>query len=134
MNHSKMQWLASEDKQGRTHLRGLRLVHGPPASTGKRRLHACRYDARRQFRRDRSIVEGLPLERFVGQMGSCSCCHLLRRAQCQSRTLSNWQDGFRFPDMSWHAIYFERSLTESMSFDRRWLLPSVRDTSRPRFL
>jgi hypothetical protein len=88
MNHSKMQWLASEDKQGRTHLRGLRLVHGPPANTGKRRPHACRYDARRQFRRGRSIVEGLPLERFVGQMGSCSCCHLLRRAQCQSRTLS----------------------------------------------
>jgi hypothetical protein len=37
-----------------------------PESAGP---HACRYDARRQFRRDRSIVEGLPLERFVGPDG-----------------------------------------------------------------
>ena len=64
-----VEWLAFEDQQGRTHLTGLRLVHCLLARTGKRGPRACRYDARRQFRKDRSLVEGLPLERFVGPDG-----------------------------------------------------------------
>ena len=54
-----VEWLAFEDQQGRTHLTGLRLVHRLPARPGKRGPRACRYDARRQFRKDRSLVEGL---------------------------------------------------------------------------
>jgi hypothetical protein len=30
---------------------------------------SCQYDARQQFRRNHSLVEGLPLERFVGADG-----------------------------------------------------------------
>lgn len=47
--------------------RGLRLVHrmSSAPSAGKR----CQYDFRREFRKDRSIVEGLPLERFIGPDG-----------------------------------------------------------------
>jgi hypothetical protein len=53
-----VEWLVSEDASGKTLIRGLRLVHA-----------SCRYDDRREFRADRSLVEGLPLERVVGPDG-----------------------------------------------------------------
>jgi hypothetical protein len=64
-----VEWLAVEDQHKRTYLTGVRLVHRLPARPGKRGPHSCRYDARRQFRKDRSIVEGLSLESFVGPDG-----------------------------------------------------------------
>jgi len=64
-----VEWLAFEDQEGRTHLTGLRLIHCLLARTGKRGPRACQYDARQQFRRNHSLVEGLPLERFVGPDG-----------------------------------------------------------------
>jgi hypothetical protein len=64
-----VEWLAFEDHQGRTHLAGLRLIHCLLARTGKRGPRSCQYDARQQFRRNHSLVEGLPLERFVGPDG-----------------------------------------------------------------
>lgn len=58
-----VEWLATESRQGDVVLRGLRVVH---RFTNSRR---CRYDFRQEFQRDGSIVEGLPLERFVGPDG-----------------------------------------------------------------
>jgi hypothetical protein len=62
-----VEWLAGEDEHGATRLKGLRLVHrnGVRGSNHGR----CQYDDRCEFRRDHSIVEGLPLERFVGVDG-----------------------------------------------------------------
>jgi hypothetical protein len=64
-----VEWLAFEDQERTGHLGGLRLVHRLAVFFKKRGAQACRYDARRQFRKDRSIVEGLPLDRFVGPDG-----------------------------------------------------------------
>jgi hypothetical protein len=55
-----VEWLAGEDARGAERLRGLRLVHKMPE---------CQYDEHQEFRNDQSIVEGLPLERFVGPDG-----------------------------------------------------------------
>ena len=62
-----VEWLAGEDEHGATRLKGLRLVH----RNGVRGCNQarCQYDDRCEFRRDQSIVEGLPLERFVGVDG-----------------------------------------------------------------
>ena len=54
----RVEWLTGEDGRGTTNVKGLRLVH-----------NCCRYDDRREFRKGRSLVEGLPLERFVGPDG-----------------------------------------------------------------
>jgi hypothetical protein len=54
-----VEWLASEGDSGATILRGLRLVH----------QKSCRYDVRTVFRNDRSVVEGLSLECFLGPDG-----------------------------------------------------------------
>jgi hypothetical protein len=53
-----VEWLAGADEHGKNRIKGLRLVH-----------ILCRYDDRREFRKDHSLVEGLPLERFVGPDG-----------------------------------------------------------------
>jgi hypothetical protein len=62
-----VEWLASEDERGER-LKSLRLVHrlSPSAESNG---PGCRYDSVREFRNDRSIVEGLSLERFVGSDG-----------------------------------------------------------------
>ena len=64
-----VEWLASEDEQGATRLKGLRLVHRISASPRRQEAHGCQYDDQMEFRKDQSIVEGLPLERFVGPDG-----------------------------------------------------------------
>jgi hypothetical protein len=64
-----VEWLAGEGQSSRPLLKGLRLVHRTRTTDrGTDRLR-CQYDARHEFRKDRSIVEGLALERFVGPDG-----------------------------------------------------------------
>lgn len=63
-----VEWLATERTGVGVLLKGLRLVHRSAVS-GMSRDTGCRYDFRREFLHDRSIVEGLPLERFVGPDG-----------------------------------------------------------------
>lgn len=56
----RVEWLASEDNAGAAAVvHGLHLVH----------CGSCRYDARAVFRKRRSVVEGLSLERFIGPDG-----------------------------------------------------------------
>lgn len=61
-----VEWLASEEDNGRAVNRGFQVVHcratGSPSG-------GCRYDADVEFRRDKSLVEGLSLERFMGPDG-----------------------------------------------------------------
>ena len=60
-----VEWLATEDELGNSRLENLRLVH----SAASERESGCRYDPHREFARNRSLVEGLPLERFLGADG-----------------------------------------------------------------
>ena len=62
-----VEWLAAET-DCKTVLHGLRLVHCA-ANPADSRSRNCRYDPQTEFRRDRTLVEGLPLERFVGADG-----------------------------------------------------------------
>jgi hypothetical protein len=62
----RVEWLALEEGSGKTRISGLQLVHNlatSPISSG------CQYDAREEFQRNRSIVEGLSLDHFVGPDG-----------------------------------------------------------------
>jgi hypothetical protein len=63
-----VEWLASESDHGEEVLTGLRLVHrGSIPPNGQKQ--GCRYDSVKEFRKGKTIVEGLPLERFVGPDG-----------------------------------------------------------------
>jgi hypothetical protein len=64
-----VEWLAGEDQSGRPFLKGLRLVHRTRTTDQETDRLGCQYDARHEFRKDRSVVEGLSLERFVGPDG-----------------------------------------------------------------
>lgn len=63
-----VKWLASESDRGEEVLNGLQLVHRGSIRPNRRR-RGCRYDAQKVFRNGKTIVEGLPLERFVGPDG-----------------------------------------------------------------
>jgi hypothetical protein len=65
----RVEWLAGQDKHGGTTLKGLRLVHRLAASSAWHEPQVCRYDSRYEFRNGQNVVEGLPLERFVGPDG-----------------------------------------------------------------
>jgi hypothetical protein len=60
-----VEWLAF-DQEDRTTLTGLHLVHRRDSSP---RREGCEYDRRTEFSKSSSIVEGLPLSRFVGPDG-----------------------------------------------------------------
>jgi hypothetical protein len=62
-----VEWLATEKERG-TVLHGLKLVHGEEVLDNSRARN-CRYDPRVEFGQDQSLVEGLPLARFVGPDG-----------------------------------------------------------------
>src|SRR3981189_313342 len=64
-----VEWLASEGPKGTTRVKGLRLVHNLDSSPRGQDHGDCQYDYRREFQKDRSIVEGLSLESFVGVDG-----------------------------------------------------------------
>ena len=63
-----VEWLASEDDCGESSLGGLRLVHRV-VQFAHGLEGSCQYDARKEFRNNRTIVEGLSLERLVGLDG-----------------------------------------------------------------
>ena len=63
-----VEWLASENGDEEEVLSGLQLVHrGSIPTNGQKQ--GCRYDSLKEFRKRKTIVEGLPLERFVGPDG-----------------------------------------------------------------
>jgi hypothetical protein len=64
-----VEWLAGENDYGGTRVMGLRLVHRQVSNSEGSDSNLCRYNGRREFRKDKSLVEGLPLERFVGADG-----------------------------------------------------------------
>jgi hypothetical protein len=63
-----VEWLALEDSDGKTILRGVRLVHRQAPSTPKRG-QGCRYDLHNEFQNNAGIVEGLALATLAGPDG-----------------------------------------------------------------
>jgi len=64
-----VEWLAAEDSEGKPELSGLRLVHRTDISPRCPEPQGCQYNPRDEFRKSRSIVEGLALDRFTGPDG-----------------------------------------------------------------
>jgi hypothetical protein len=81
-----VEWLAFEDEYGTTIVGGVRLTHR--RATGARtRGRGCRYDARKEFRNNASIVEGLALERFVGPDGLMLLLSLVEAGEFRKQDL-----------------------------------------------
>ena len=64
-----VEWVATGGSGQRPKTRGLRLVHRRSASLRGPKPYRCQYDARKEFKKNRGIVEGLPLDRFTGPDG-----------------------------------------------------------------
>lgn len=64
-----VEWIATEGSGQRPGVSGLRLVHRRSTSLRGPKPYCCQYDAREEFKKNRGIVEGLPLDRFTGPDG-----------------------------------------------------------------
>jgi len=64
-----VEWLATEDTNGEPKVDRLRLVHRRDTGPKCRDPYGCQYNPGDEFRKNRGIVEGLSLDRFVGSDG-----------------------------------------------------------------
>jgi hypothetical protein len=64
-----VEWLATEDTNGKPKVGRLRLVHRRDTGPRCRDPYGCQYNPGDEFRKNRGIVEGLSLDRFVGPDG-----------------------------------------------------------------
>ena len=64
-----VEWVAAEDSKGKSKASGLRLVHCRNVSPRWWEPFGCQYNSRDEFRKNRGIVQGLPLDRFAGPDG-----------------------------------------------------------------
>ncbi len=78
--------LAGADEPGTSRVKGLRLVHS-----------LCRYDDRREFRKDHSLAEGLPLERFVGPDGLMLLLSLIAEGEMPTADLLELMNRIHIP-------------------------------------
>jgi hypothetical protein len=124
----------------------MRLVHRPGAGGSER--SRCQYHFRHEFQKDQSIVEGLPLERFVGvdglmlllsliaenEMPKAELLELAKRVQIhgyeQSRELFHEAiDGGLVAPLIREGFYMQSEIRELLS----WAMYEEQPSRQPRF-
>lgn len=82
-----MEWLAAENTKGKPKVGGLRLVHRRNTSTRWQDPYGCQYNPRDEFRKNRGIVEGLALDRFVGPDGLMLLLSMIAESELPAQEL-----------------------------------------------
>ena len=98
-----VEWVATEDRRKRPQVRGLRLVHRRTASFRGREAYGCQYDAREEFKKNRGIVEGLPLDRFTGPDGLMLLLSMLAERELPMEQLIELTKRVQIP--GYEAVY-----------------------------
>ncbi len=133
-----VEWLASEDERGAP-LKGLRIVHRLSRSSASAGPD-CRYDSRQEFRNDRSIVEGLSLERFVGSDGLMLLLSFLASSEMPRGDVIELAKRVQIPGYEQARELFPEAIAMGvLAYNRRRVLHAVRDSGtvglgRPRNL
>jgi hypothetical protein len=94
-----VEWLAGEDARGRSRCRGLRIVH-----------HRCRYDEHLEFTMFHSVVEGLPLERFLGADGLILLASLIEAGELPPEELLEVTKRVQVPGYEQGREWFEEAI------------------------
>jgi hypothetical protein len=105
-----VEWLACEDDNGATRLKGLRLVHKHEMEGFRR----CRYDERMEFQKDQSLVEGLPLERFVGADGLMLLLSLIAQNEMPSSQVLELAKRVQIPGYEQARDLFHKAIDDGM--------------------
>ncbi len=98
-----VEWVAAQDRKGKPKVSGLRLVHRRSASPRYREPHGCQYNPRDEFRKNRGIVEGLPLDRFVGPDGLMSLLSMIAERELPPQELIELAKRVQIP--GYEAVY-----------------------------
>jgi hypothetical protein len=114
LNAGRVEWLATAGEQETPKASGLQLVHSESASTRQSAPHGCRYEPRDEFRKNRNIVEGLPLERFVGPDGLVLILSLIAEHELPTEELLELTRRVQIPGYEQARELFERALSEGV--------------------
>ena len=98
-----VEWLAAEDANGKPEVGGLRLVHHRNIRPTHQDQYGCQYNPRDEFRKNRGIVEGLPLDRFVGPDGLMLMLSLLAERELPLQELIELAKRVQIP--GYEAVY-----------------------------
>jgi hypothetical protein len=98
-----VEWLAAEGAEGKATISGLRLVHRTNTSPGRSEPHGCQYDPRDKFRENRSIVEGLALDRFAGPDGLMLLLSMIAERELPAQELIELTKRVQIP--GYEAVY-----------------------------
>jgi hypothetical protein len=115
-----VEWLAAEENTAVVRLQGLRLVH----------RSGCRYDFRREFHNNGSIVEGLFLERLVGPDRLMQLLALLAAGEMPKDDLLELTKRVQIPGYEQARELFQQAGAGVVTPDQTWVLASVRVASR----
>jgi len=114
LDAGRVEWLASADEQEMAKASGLRLVHSERDSTRGSAPHGCRYEQRDEFRKNRKIVEGRPLERFVGPDGLVLILSLIAEHELPTEELLELTRRVQIPGYEQARELFEQALCEGV--------------------
>jgi hypothetical protein len=78
------------------------------------RFRRCRYDDRMEFQRDRSIVEGLPLERFVGADGLMMLLSLIAQNEMPTSQVLELAKRVQIPGYEQARDLFHKAIDHGM--------------------
>jgi len=116
-----VEWLAGLDDQGITLLEGLRLVHSRSASPRTGEQYGCEYNAAQEFHTRRNLVEGLPLERFVGADGLMLLLSLIAEDEMPRSDLLELAKRVQIPGYELTREFFHEAIASGV------LAPAIAD-------
>ena len=127
-----VEWVAAEDSKGKPKASGLRLVHCRNVSPRWWEPFGCQYNSRDEFRKNRGIVQGLPLDRFAGPDGLMLLLSLIAERELPVDELVELAKRVQIPRLRSGAGISSRC-RDRRSNSARYrirLLPAVRDPGR----
>jgi len=98
-----VEWVATEEINGKPEAGGLRLVHHRNSSPRGQESHACQYNPRDEFRKNLGIVEGLPLDRFLGPDGLILLLSMIAEGELPVQELIEFAKRVQIP--GYEAVY-----------------------------
>lgn len=98
-----VEWLAAQDSKRKAKVSGLRLVHCRNTSPRWREPYGCQYNPRDEFRKNRGVVEGLALDRFVGPDGLMLLLSMIAAREIPAQDLIELAKRVQIP--GYEAVY-----------------------------
>lgn len=116
LEDGRVEWLCEGGDEEPVKITGLRLVHARASSPRTFAPYGCEYDPGQEFRRNRSLVEGLPLSAFSGPDGLVLMLSMLAQGEYPADQLIELVKRLLVPGYEEARDLFARAIREEVVF------------------